>query len=34
MCLENTPHQVYNFVKFCKKTLAELITDVGALRKT
>lgn len=34
MCPENTPHQVYNFVKFCKKTLTELVTDVEALRKT
>ena len=31
MCPDNTPHQVYNFVKFCKKTMAELITDVEAL---
>lgn len=29
---DNTPHQVYNFMKFCKKTMAELITDVEALR--
>lgn len=34
MCLENTPHRVYKFVKFCKKTLAELITYVKALRKS
>lgn len=34
MCPENTAHQVYNFVKFCKKTLAELITDVEALHKS
>lgn len=31
ICPDNTPHQVYNFVKFCKKTMAELITDVEAL---
>lgn len=31
MCPDKTPHQVYNFVKFCKKTMAELITDVEAL---
>lgn len=34
MCPENTHHQVYNFVKFYKKTLAELITNVEALRKS
>lgn len=32
ICPDNTPHQVYNFVKFCKKTMAELITNVEALR--
>lgn len=32
MCPDNIPHQVYNFVKFCKKTMDELITDVEALR--
>lgn len=32
MCPKNTPHQVYNFVKFYKKTMVELITDVKALR--
>lgn len=32
MCLENTNHQVFNFVKFCKKTMAGLITDIEALR--
>lgn len=32
MCTDNTPHQVYNFAKFCKKTMAKLITDVEALR--
>lgn len=31
MCPDNTLHQVYNFVKFYKKTMAELITDVEAL---
>lgn len=31
VCPDNTPHQVYNFVKFCKKTMVEMITDVEAL---
>ncbi|XP_050876506.1 uncharacterized protein LOC127080221 [Lathyrus oleraceus] len=31
---DNTSHKVYNFVKFCKKTMIELITDVEALRKS
>lgn len=34
MCPENTIHQVYNFVKFCKKTLTELITNVEAFRQS
>lgn len=34
MFLENTPEEVYHFVKFCKKTMAELITDIEALRKS
>lgn len=34
MCPKNTHHQVYKFVRFCKKTLAELITNVKALRKS
>lgn len=34
MCPENTPGEVYNFVKFYKKTMAELITDVEALCKS
>lgn len=34
MCPENTPIEVFNFVKFCKKTMAELITDIEALRKS
>lgn len=28
---ENTPEEVYHFVKFCKKIMAELITDIQAL---
>lgn len=34
MCLEKTPKEVYHFVKFCKKTMAELITDIEVLRKS
>lgn len=34
MCPENTLHRVYNFIKFCKKTLTKLVTNVEALRKT
>lgn len=34
MCLENTPKEVFNFVKFCKRTMTELITDIEALRKS
>lgn len=33
MCPENTPLELFNFVKFYKKTMAELITDIEALRK-
>ena len=32
MFFENTPKEVYHFVKFCKKTMADLITDIQALR--
>ena len=31
---DNTPKEVYHFVKFCKRIMAELITDIGALRKS
>lgn len=34
MCLNNTHEEVYHFVKFCKKTMVELITDIEALRKS
>lgn len=34
MCPENTPQEVFNFVKFYKKTMAELIIDIEALCKT
>lgn len=34
MCPENTPEEVYHFVKFCKKMMAELITDIETLRKS
>jgi hypothetical protein len=34
MCPDNTPKEVYHFVKFCKRTMAELITDIEALRKS
>lgn len=34
MCPENIPREVYYFVKFCKKTMAKLITDIEALRKS
>lgn len=30
---ENTPHEVFNFVKFCNKNLAELVTDLEAVRR-
>lgn len=33
MCPENTPEEVFLFVKFCK-TMEELITDIEALRKS
>lgn len=31
---ENTPEEVYHFVKFCKKTMADLIASIEALRKS
>lgn len=34
MCPKNTPLEVFNFVKFCKKIMAELIPDNKALRKS
>lgn len=34
MCLENTLEEVYHFIKFCNKTMVELITDIQALRKS
>lgn len=34
MCSENTPEEVFNFLKFCKKTTAELISDIEALCKS
>lgn len=33
MCPENTPRQVFNFMKFCRNTLAELITDITSVLK-
>ena len=33
MCPENTPHQVYNFIKFCKAMLEGLTTDLATVRK-
>lgn len=33
-CLENTPLEVFNFFKFCKRMMVELITDLKALRKS
>lgn len=34
MLPKNTPGEVYHFVKFCKKIMAELITDIQALRRS
>lgn len=34
MSPENTPKEVYHFVKSCKKTMVKLITDIEALRKS
>ena len=34
MCPENTPEEVFNFVRFCNKTMGELITDIEALYRT
>lgn len=34
MCPENTPLEVFNFVKLCKRTMVELITDIEDLRKS
>lgn len=34
MCLENTPAELYHFIKFFKKTMDELITDIQALRRS
>lgn len=34
MCPENTPEEVYHFVKLYKKTMSELITNIEALRKS
>lgn len=31
---KNTPEEVFHFVKFCKKTMVELITDIEALHKS
>lgn len=31
---DKTPEEVYHFVKFRKKTMAELIIDIEALRKS
>lgn len=31
MCPKNTPEEVYHFVKFCKKIMEKLITDIEAL---
>ena len=33
MCPENTPHQVFNFIKFCKAMLEGLTTDLATVRK-
>lgn len=33
MCQENTPHQVFNFVKFYKKTMAKLIINIEAFHR-
>ena len=34
MCLDDTSEEVYHFGKLCKKTMAELITDIEALHKS
>lgn len=34
MCPDNTPDEVYHFVKFCKKMMVKLITDIEALCKS
>lgn len=34
LCSENIPEEVYHFDKFYKKIMAELITDIEALRKS
>lgn len=31
MCPENTPEEVYHFIRLCKETMAELITNIQAL---
>lgn len=33
-CIENTPEEVYHFLKFCKRTMGELITNIEALCKS
>lgn len=34
ICPNNTHEEIYHFVKLCKKTMAELIIDIEALRKS
>lgn len=33
MCPENTPPQVFNFVKFCKRMVKELTTDLATIKR-
>jgi hypothetical protein len=33
MCPENTPLKVFNFVKFCKKMVKDLTTDLATIKR-
>ena len=33
MCIENTPHAVFHFVKFCKMMLEGLTTNLEMIRR-
>lgn len=33
MCPNNTPYQVFNFVKFCKKDFGRAHTDLASVRR-
>ncbi|KAI5420920.1 hypothetical protein KIW84_044675 [Lathyrus oleraceus] len=33
ICPENTPPQVFNFVKFCKRMVKELTTDLATIKR-